>query len=149
VHASFYAAGLEQAEEFVIDIGGILALTGFSARRTPDDVIVKCRWRCLKRPDRDYWCFTHVIDSQGRLVSQLDHRILGGLPPLQLWNAGDSGIEEIRIRLPAASSAARLQVRVGLYDPPSGGRLRVGDMKGLASSRFVAAKDSTALIAPI
>jgi hypothetical protein len=138
-----------QWDDACIDMGGLLALTGFSARRTSEDVIVKCRWRCLKRPDRDYWCFTHVIDSRDQLISQFDHRILGGLPPFESWNAGDSGIEEIHIRLPAPSSSARLRIRFGLYDPPSGDRLRVGDRKGLPASRFTPANQSTASIAPI
>jgi 4-amino-4-deoxy-L-arabinose transferase-like glycosyltransferase len=145
----FLAARLEQAEEFAIDLGGTMALTGLSLRRTPDSVIVKCRWRCLKRPDRDYWCFTHVLDSSGRIISQLDHPILGGTPPLQSWNAGDAGIEETHLRLPAEFSGATLRLRIGLYDPPTGDRLRFELPQGLAASRFTPADHSTALIAPI
>jgi hypothetical protein len=79
-------------------------------------------------------------------VAQLDHRLLGGAPPLRSWNAGDSGIEELRIRLP--QSAAALRLRIGLYDPPSGDRLPFGPLQGTAS-RFALADGSTALIAPI
>jgi hypothetical protein len=149
VNGSFLAAGLEQAEEFAIDMGRILALTGYSARRTPDSVIVKCRWKCLQRPNRAYWCFTHVIDSNGRLVGQLDHRILGGSPPLQSWRPGDSGIEEITIRLPPESAGKPLRLRFGLYDPPSGDRLRFGPLQPRAGSSFTPADESTALIAPL
>ena len=149
VKGAFFAASLEQAEEFEIDAGGVMALTGFAARRTPDGIAVRSQWKCLKRPDRAYWCFTHVIDSNGRMVSQLDHRILGGSPPLQSWNPGDSGIEEITIPLPAESAGTPLQLRFGLYDPPSGDRLMFGTLHPGPATRFTPADASTALIAPL
>ena len=39
------------------------------------------RGRCLRSPEREYWCFTHLIDRSNRIVAQLDHRLLGGQPP--------------------------------------------------------------------
>ncbi|SPE39325.1 4-amino-4-deoxy-L-arabinose transferase and related glycosyltransferases of PMT family-like protein (modular protein) [Candidatus Sulfopaludibacter sp. SbA3] len=149
VNGVFLPAGLRQAEEFTIDLGGTMALTGFSVRQTPGAITLRCRWRCLKRPDRDYWCFTHVIDSKDRIVSQLDHRILGGASPMQSWNAGDAGIEEVRLGLPAESFKARLRLRFGLYDPLTGGCLQFPLLQGLPASRFTSADQSTALVTPI
>jgi hypothetical protein len=145
----FLPAALEQPEEFAIPLGATMALTGFSVRRTPASILVRFRWRALKLPDRDYWCFAHLIDSSGRIVSQLDHRILGGAPPLKSWNPGDSGIEDVPLPLPPGSSGVGLRLRFGLYDPPSGERLKFGVLTGLPSSRFTAADQFTALTAPI
>jgi hypothetical protein len=142
--AAFLPAGRNQPEDFAIALGGTIALTGLSIQRAPDALIVSCRWRCLRRPDRDYWCFLHVIDPAGKIVGQLDHRLLGGAPPLQSWTAGDSGTEELRITLPQPAAALRL--RIGLYDPPSGDRAPIGP---LPAGRFALADGATALIAPI
>ena len=104
--AQFVKGGSPNADEFAIDFGGVLALTGFSAVTSASETTVRLRWRCLRSPDREYWCFTHLIDRSNRIVAQLDHRLLGGQPPLRTWRAGDSGEEEIRLRLPSGTASA-------------------------------------------
>ena len=53
-------------------------MTNFSVVTELDETTVRFRWRCFRPPDRDYWCFTHLIDGNGRMVAQHDHRLLGG-----------------------------------------------------------------------
>ncbi len=111
-------------------------------------LIVKWRWRCLKRPDRDYWCFTHVIDSRGRIVSQFDHRLPGD-SPLRSWTPGVRIADQVRLRIPAEFPAGELRLRFGLYDPRTGRRLRLGVLQELPASLFTPADQSTALLTPI
>jgi hypothetical protein len=135
-------------EEFAVDFGGVLALTGMSVTTTPEETTVKFRWRCRKPADRDYICFTHLINSDNRIVAQLDHPLLGGNPPLRAWRVGDGGEEEVRLRLPAGVAPAALRIRFGLYYPPSGERLRIMPLQQPAASRFSLADQATALLAP-
>ena len=144
----FVKGGSPSSDEFAVDFGGVLALTGFSAVTSGGETAVRLRWRCLRSPDREYWCFTHLIDRSNRIVAQLDHRLLGGQPPLRTWRAGDSGEEEIRLRLPAGTTSAGLRLRFGIYDPPSGDRLRIGPLPPSVVPRFSLADQDTALLAP-
>jgi hypothetical protein len=132
-----------------IDFGGVLSLTSVSTVKTPDSLTVQFRWRCLKPPDRDYWCFTHLIDQKGKILTQLDHRLLGGEPPLLSWRTGDSGSEEIRFVLPAGAGASGWRLRFGLYDPPSGKRLTVRSLQGAAAREFTLTDRDTTVLSPI
>jgi hypothetical protein len=136
-------------EKFGIGFGGILALTNISAVTSPDEVMVSFRWRCLRPPDRDYWCFTHLINRDGKVIAQHDHRLLGGEPPLASWRAGDAGDEEIHLALPTGKVPVGLRVRFGLYDPPSGDRLHVDPLQNAAAKRFTVVDSGTALVAPV
>ncbi len=129
--------GVEIPEEFAVDFGGMVALTGMAVTSTPDGVEVKFRWRCTRNPDRDYWCFTHLIDPVNRIVAQLDRRL-----------PGDCGQEEIHLRLPSGGPSSGLRLRFGIYEPSTGERLHIGPLQGSASSRFSLTDRATALLAP-
>jgi 4-amino-4-deoxy-L-arabinose transferase-like glycosyltransferase len=138
--------GREQEDGFAIHFGDVAALTGFSLQKTAESLIVNWRWRCLKPPDREYWCFTHVIDSQGRIVSQFDHRLPGARPS---WTPGARFAGQVRLSIPPELPAGDLRLRFGLYDPQTGERLRFGALDGRPASLFTAADQSTALLTPI
>jgi 4-amino-4-deoxy-L-arabinose transferase-like glycosyltransferase len=142
----FTRAGVRSPEEFAIDFGGMLALTGFAVSSIGDATAVKLRWRCIRPPDRDYFCFTHLVDATGRIVAQADHHLLGGEPPLRLWRTGDGGEEELRLVPPAQPAKGSLRLRIGIYDAVRGDRLRVGPLTPAATARFSAADQSTALM---
>jgi hypothetical protein len=144
----FVSGGIQNSGSFTVDFGGIVALTDFSAATTGNETTVKFRWRCLNPPDREYWCFTHLIDHANRIVAQLDHRLLGGQRPLRTWRPGDGGEEEIRLRVLAGVSPAGLRLRFGMYDPASGDRLHVKPLQPPASFRFSVVDQATALLAP-
>jgi hypothetical protein len=142
----FLSSGAQIPEEFAVDFGGVVALTGFSTVKAPDGIGVRFRWRCLKPPDRDYWCFTHLIDGSGKIVAQRDHRLLGGSLPLPSWRADDGGAEEVHLAPPQGTAWDGLRLRFGLYDPATGDRLRVGPLQGAALSRFSLADQATAVL---
>ncbi len=134
-------------EKFAIGFGGILALTNISTVISPAETTVSFRWRSIRTPDRDYWCFTVLLDRDGKVIAQHDHRLLGGEPPLASWQAGDAGDEEIHLALPAGKSMEGLRVRFGLYDPPSGDRLKIDSLQNAAAKRFTVMDSGTALVA--
>jgi hypothetical protein len=145
VNGAFLSAGIEQPVEFSINLGEMIELTGLSVTRIADTLDVRYRWRCLRPPDREYWCFTHILDPEGKVIGYLDHRLLDGETALRAWRPGDGALEELRFHIPPESSARQLLLRLGLYDPASGIRLRIAAPQGLAASRFSLEDEATAL----
>ncbi len=126
-------------EEFVIDFGGIVALTGAVIVKTPDSATIQYRWRATPFTGRQYWSFTHLVDPVGRIVAQLDQ-------PLPASAPDGTGQQEIYLTLPAGAHASSLRLRIGVYDPPSGTRLRIAPLSTTAAARFSLADHETALI---
>jgi hypothetical protein len=86
---------------------------------------VKYRWLCLKPVDRDYWCFTHVIDPRGNIAGYLDHSILNGEPPTSMWREGDVAIKILMFRSSGIQNGESYRLRLGLFDRESGERLLI------------------------
>jgi hypothetical protein len=102
-------------------------LTGFALQQSAGSLEVKYRWRCRRPPDGEYWCFTHVIDEQDRIVGYLDHEILGGSPPMITWREGDVAMERLRLRSTAIQEKTKCRLAVGLFHRTSGARVQVKD----------------------
>jgi hypothetical protein len=130
------AAPTGAPEQFLIDFGGIVALTADVTTKTADAATVQYRWRRIQFGSREYWTFTHLIDSAGRIVAQLDQ-------PL-----GADAVQEVQLRIPADARASALRWRFGIYHPQSGERLHVGPLPTQLASRFVLGDEGTALITP-
>ena len=96
-----------------------LRLTGLSVQRTSEGLEVKYRWRCLKPLDRNYWCFTHIVDGKGVVAGYLDHQIAS------LWNTGDTAIEKRAFRFSEAQKRESYRLRLGVFDRASGDRLQI------------------------
>ncbi len=121
----FIESGLDKFYECNVTFEDKIQLTGLSIHRTPQIVEVKYRWRCLKPVDRDYWCFTHILDAQGSIAGYLDHQILGGEPATTVWRPGDVAIEKMIFRIPQTQAAGIYHLRLGLFYPPSQERLAI------------------------
>ena len=120
---AYLAAGIDRIPDCNVTFDGKLQLTGLSIERTQETLAVKYRWRCLQPVDRDYWCFTHIVDGQGAVAGYLDHPILNGEPPTSRWKEGDVVIERLLFRFSKLQPPYRL--RLGLFHRESGERLRV------------------------
>jgi hypothetical protein len=120
----FLPAGLDSIPDCNVTFAGKLQLTGLSLNRTAAGLEVKYRWRCLKPVDRDYWCFTHVVDARGNIAGYLDHQILASDPPTSNWKEGDAAVERLLFRLPANQGAA-YHLRLGVFDRATGERLPI------------------------
>jgi 4-amino-4-deoxy-L-arabinose transferase-like glycosyltransferase len=107
-----------------------LQLIGISASRIALGIEVKYKWLRLKPLDRDYWCFTHVVDAKGNVVGYLDHRL------------NDAAIETRVFRLPDGDSGT-YELRVGIYHPQSGDRLPITE------SMFPLTQKNTAAVIPV
>jgi hypothetical protein len=121
---AFLSAGLQDIPSCRVTFGSQMQLTGIAVSRSSEGLRVKYRWRCLAPMNRDYWCFTHVVDGSGRVIGYLDHRFLNGDPPTSLWKPGDVALEEFVFPV---SQADPSELRVGVYHRESGDRLPVNE----------------------
>jgi 4-amino-4-deoxy-L-arabinose transferase-like glycosyltransferase len=136
---AFLSAGLDSLPDCNVTFAGKLQLTGLALDRTADGMEVKYRWRCLKPVDRDYWCFTHIVDTSGNIVGYLDHQILSGDPPTSQWKDGDIAVERLLFPLSANQSGATYHLRLGLFDRATGERLPI------SASTFTVTGEGTAV----
>ena len=120
---AFLSPGLDQIPDCSVTFSSELQLTGIAVSRTPDGLKVKYRWRCLKPVDRDYWCFTHIVDRAGQVLGFLDHRFVDGNPPTSHWKPGDVALEEL---VSPKAQGVPCELRVGIYHRESGERLPIG-----------------------
>jgi hypothetical protein len=142
VDGVFVHGDLESLGQANVTFADKFRLTGFSTRPTAAGLEVSYRWRCLRRPDREYWCFTHIVDGQGKVIGYLDHRILNGDPSMSAFKEGDVAIERVLFRSTEILPGEKYHFRLGLFNRESGERLPI------PSSNFPLTDDKTAAIAP-
>jgi hypothetical protein len=121
---AFLGSGLETLAERQIVFDDRLRLSGLSVERTADGLAVKYRWQCLRRLDRAYWCFSHILDSAGTVIGYLDHEIMNGEPPTSAWSPGDTAIERLVFRF-TTPQPGPVRLRLGVFDRASGNRLSI------------------------
>jgi 4-amino-4-deoxy-L-arabinose transferase-like glycosyltransferase len=121
---AFLHAGLDEIPTCKVTFADRLQLTGIGVSRSRQGLEVKYRWRAIQPMDRDYWCFTHVVDQKGNVIGYLDHPILNGDPPTSLWKAGDVAVESLVFPLPENDRGA-YRLRVGVFHRESGERLPI------------------------
>jgi 4-amino-4-deoxy-L-arabinose transferase-like glycosyltransferase len=142
----FIPSGVEPILRCDANFDNQIELTGLGVEESEKVLRVKLRWLCLKPPNRDYWCFFHVLDGKGQTIGNLDHPILGGEPPMESWKEGDVGIEELEFHVPAAEAHQGLRLSLGLYDVVSGERLLIRSFSLPGTARGTLAENDTALI---
>ena len=80
-------------------------------------------WHALAPIDRSYSVFIHVLDDSGQLVAQADAVPQQGRYATPLWEPGEYVADDYAFGLPPG----RYTVRLGLYLPESGQRLRLAN----------------------
>jgi hypothetical protein len=135
---AFLNSALASVPSCNVTFAGKIQLAGLSLQHTEAGLEVKLRWRSLKRVDRDYWCFAHVLDPSGNVAAYLDHQILNGDPPISMWKPDDTAIERLFF---GHRDSETYRLRLGLFDKTSGERLVI------TSSDFpLTDKDTSALL---
>ncbi len=122
---AFLSTALDGIASCNVTFAGKIQLAGVELHHTGEGIEVKLRWRSLKPVDRDYWCFAHMLDQSGNVAGYLDHQILNGDPPTNMWKPGDSAIERLVFRPPTYRNGEIYRVRLGLFDKASGERLAI------------------------
>ncbi len=85
-------------------------------------------WRTLRRPDRNYSAFVHLVGADGEMITQSDHLPLNDFYPMQAWPIAVDQQDSYSLDVPAKAHLEGAWLAIGLYDRPSSVRLqaRVG-----------------------
>ena len=137
---AFLPPDLREVDPVDVNFGNVLQLTGMRLTRDPAGITLRLRWRANREVRRAWRCFVHVL-SQGRQISDLDHEILEGRPPVSKWEDGDEGYESLRLWL--ADEQSDLKICLGVYDAGINVRAAV-----LASTLQVTDESSAVWIEP-
>ncbi len=80
-------------------------------------------WQALRPMDQDYTVFVHLLDSTGRIVTQVDRQPQAYTYPTGWWATGEVVPDEMLLDIPAGAPPGPYRLRVGLYDAETEERL--------------------------
>jgi hypothetical protein len=86
-------------------------------------------WRTLRRPDRDYSAFVHLVDASGQIVAQFDKLPLNPFYPMRAWPTYTDQRDVYLLKIPEDADLEGAWLAIGLYDARNSRRLgmRQGD----------------------
>ena len=83
--------------------------------RPGDAVQVVITWRVMERLPAAYTVFIHVVDQDGRMLTQRDQPPLGGSRPTDAWQVGERLLDPYNLYIPSHARPGSYRVLVGLY----------------------------------
>jgi len=117
-------------------LGGAVELMGYRLERRigePKALEVTLRWRALRKLDRDYTSYVHLVSESGQTVAQSDHLPGGRYYPSSMWRPGEELADTHILALPPASPDGALRIEAGMYLQPGldplGERARLGEVE--------------------
>jgi hypothetical protein len=104
-----------------------------------DSVELVLYWEAIEKPQGNYTVFTHLLDSEGLLWGQKDHRPLHGDYPTNVWNSGDIVRDPHSIKVSPEAPPGNFQIEVGMYTLETLERLPIAGSDGflLPDARIV------------
>jgi hypothetical protein len=82
-------------------------------------------WRTLRRPDRDYSVFVHLVGKQGAMIVQNDKLPLNAFYPMRAWPQNVDQRDAYPLQVPVEADMEGAALVIGLYDAHDGLRLPV------------------------
>jgi 4-amino-4-deoxy-L-arabinose transferase-like glycosyltransferase len=110
------------------DLGGQLRLLGYNVEsgfRPGDNIHLELFWRAMKRPDKDYTVFVHLLGPDGRMLAQKDNPPASGFYPTTAWTTGELIRDQYDLSIPLDVPAGTYHLQVGLYRADTGARLPI------------------------
>ncbi len=99
--------------------GGVAKLVGYSVRLPSGGkgkLHVTLVWKAIGPTKRREKVFVHVLDSQGKLISQQDSEPCGGRCPVTGWLPGEFVQDEYVLPEPAGGWNQAAALEIGMYD---------------------------------
>ena len=84
-------------------------------------------WQAAGAVSQDYTVFTHFVAADGYRVTGHDSPPAHGRRPTTGWQPGETIVDPHDLAIPADLAPGEYFIRVGLYDPVTGQRLRMVD----------------------
>ncbi|MGQ9627811.1 MAG: hypothetical protein ACUVV0_13015 [Anaerolineae bacterium] len=132
------AEAKEVQHPFEINLGGEITFLGYDLRpkklKPGEEMVLILYWRAEKQVENNYVVFIHVVDGEGRKVSQGDGPPLEGVYPTSWWQLGEVVGDRHAFTIPSDLQAGEYELKIGLYRLDTMERLAVaGDATGEAA----------------
>lgn len=115
-------------------LGDSILLMGYDLSKTRylsgTDVVLVLYWEAQDRVVGDYTVFIHLVDVDGRIVSQGDAPPKGGSYPTGLWEGGEAIVDNHLMHLPRELPSGEYKILAGFYSPDTLVRLPVWTSSG-------------------
>ncbi len=133
-------------------LGETVTLVGYdlsAERLRPGEAIsVTLVWRAEQPPEVDYTAFLHLVDRQGRLVSQSDHPPLEGEYPTSFWIEKEVVRDPHVLSIGRSVSPGRYLLAAGMYASRTRERLPV-HVQGDQMSSTLRIQDDTMVLGEV
>ncbi len=86
-------------------------------------------WQALRRPEKGYTVFIHLLDEQGTILAQCDAQPREGSYSTDHWVKGEIVLDTHVLTLPQEAPPS-VRLAIGLYDAATGQRLALYDSQG-------------------
>lgn len=116
--------GSSPTEERSINFGGLIEFMGYDIKHGIIPEIVYY-WRATGDIKNDWTAFVHFIGPDGRIAFQNDHFLLSEGRTSSEWIKGEYYKERFQIHLPEDISYGTYLIRIGLWNPNTGRRLKI------------------------
>jgi hypothetical protein len=103
--------------------GDQITLIGYSLLDEPFGL--ELIWLATETIDDNYHVFVHLVDETGAIIAQSDGQPANWTRPTTGWAPGEFIVDGHSLTVPEEQPLEPLQLRVGLYNPATGERLRV------------------------
>ena len=94
------------------NFGNVITLDGYTLESESGNLKLVLFWRATASPPFDFTTFVHVVDSDDRIVAQLDVQPLRGHYPTSIWSPDEKVTDELTI---TAIPQGRYRLYVGMY----------------------------------
>ncbi|MBI4299796.1 MAG: glycosyltransferase family 39 protein [Chloroflexi bacterium] len=117
-------------------LGEQLQLLGYRLEtqqaRSGQIVKLKLYWKGLRKMDKDYSAFVHIIGDDGKIAGQEDRYPGRGLYPTSRWLPGEIIEDEFEPRLLSINAPFEAPIEAGLYQLQTYERLPAKDSRGVS-----------------
>jgi tetratricopeptide (TPR) repeat protein len=107
-----------------IGFGGAIELIGYDIKHGKKPEITYY-WKATDNINKDWTAFVHFIEPNGRIAFQNDHLLFSGGKPSTHWVKGEFYKERLKIVIPQGLKSGTYSIRIGLWDPETGERLKI------------------------
>jgi 4-amino-4-deoxy-L-arabinose transferase-like glycosyltransferase len=114
-----------------VELGGAVRLLGSTpdpaagVARPGKKLALTLHWQVLRPTEQNYTLFVHVVDENGRVLTQYDAEPQEGFYPTAFWDPGERLEDPVTLTIPADAPPGTYRVIAGLYLLDTGQRLPV------------------------
>jgi hypothetical protein len=115
------------------NLGGKVQLLGYnieSGFRPGDGIHLTLFWNALRRMEKDYTVFVHLVDEEGNIWGQKDNPPVDGFYPTSQWEGGEIMRDQYDLIISPDARPGDYGLEVGMYLAETGERMAIVDRNG-------------------